>query len=189
MNVNLRDIWLTPNLISIFRLLLAVPICIIFLNYEELTGGNYFIIGFIFLAFLSDILDGFIARKTNQVSELGKMVDPLADKVLTSIIVIFMWSLNYFSAEFLVVILLRDIIIFVSGVYLSRKLQVVIASDYVGKATVLSIGIYILFKLFTNSSSGVLESVLFWLVISLSVISLINYYIRGIRLLKNNGNL
>ena len=189
MNLNLKDIRLLPNIISTFRLLLALPMSLIFFNYNKLSHSNYLIVSLIFIAFLSDLLDGFIARRKNQISELGKVIDPLADKILTGIIVLFMWYNDQFSTSLLVVILARDVIIFISGIYLSYKIGSVIASDYVGKATIFSIGIYILFKLVAETTTGNIDNLLYFIVISLSIISLINYLIRGIKLLGKNGNI
>lgn len=188
MNISVKDIWLAPNLLSLFRLLLALPILIIFINYNNLEGANYYILLIIMVAFLSDLLDGFVARKLNCVSELGKIIDPIADKTLTAIIVISMWYYEYFSDIFLLIIVARDLLILVSGIIVSKKIGYVIPSDYIGKSTIFSIGLLIIFKLSFNNAPGIINNLLSAIVIILAIISLINYFIKGIKILKSNGN-
>ena len=77
-----------PNSISFFRLLLAVPFYILVgkLNLDD--SYRYYVLGLIFIAFISDILDGYIARKKDIVTETGKIIDPLADKVCVILIIL-----------------------------------------------------------------------------------------------------
>jgi len=88
MKVDFREIIYVPNLISLFRLLLIIPFTVLFQNFFNNGSIRYYIVMLCLIAYLSDILDGFIARKTNQISELGKIIDPLADKILVGGIVL-----------------------------------------------------------------------------------------------------
>lgn len=73
---NLRDLGTIPNLLSLFRIVLIIPFIIFFLQ------GNYIAaVIMIILSGISDALDGFIARRFNQITDIGKLLDPLADKL------------------------------------------------------------------------------------------------------------
>lgn len=81
------DVFSLPNLVSLFRLILALPVYFIVakINIDEFY--RYLTLILILIAFLSDLIDGLIARKRNQISEFGKIIDPLADKVFIFLLV------------------------------------------------------------------------------------------------------
>lgn len=186
MKINIQDFKKIPNIISLFRLLLTLPISYIFLNYNKIDGGNEYVIYIILIAFISDLLDGYIARKTNSVTELGKIIDPLADKCLTAIVVFSMWYYNYFSTTLFCIIVFRDILIFVAGFITSLKIKKVVSSDYIGKFTVFTIGLAILVKLYFIELNKTIEFIIFWSILVTSLISLVNYFIKGYILLRKN---
>ena len=89
---------------------------------------------------LTDVLDGYLARKLNQVTEVGKIIDPLADKAAMAVIVVKLFSIGEISAFFFLLIIIRDLLIFIGGIYVSKKLGRVLPSNKLGKLTVLFIG-------------------------------------------------
>lgn len=94
------------------------------------------------------MLDGFLARKRNEISELGKIIDPLADKVCIitiSLILLFQGVIPYW---FVLIIVLRDVLIFSGGVYLKNSKKVVLMSNWAGKISVFIIGLTLLFSIF-----------------------------------------
>lgn len=168
--------WTISNFISFLRLLMSVPA-----GYCLWHGEKTALLIIMLLAFISDFVDGGLARKLNQVSEAGKIIDPLADKVfVTTIIVIslFQGSMPLWVG---IIIIARDIIILLSGVYFARKLKYVIPSNYTGKITVDIIGIYLLLIIFGQADFA---SYWLWLVLLGVFVSLLHYAIRAFRLLK-----
>lgn len=122
------------NFISFLRLLLAIPMWFLLkenMNYEALALGLF--------AILTDLSDGYIARKMNQISEWGKVIDPVADKVFVGVTAIALVMRGSIPMWFLVAVLARDILIMLGGLYASTKINMVIPSNYVGKATVICI--------------------------------------------------
>lgn len=122
------------NFISFLRLLLAIPMWFLLrenMNYEALALGLF--------AILTDLSDGYIARKMNQISEWGKVIDPVADKVFVGVTAIALVMRGSIPMWFLVAVLARDILIMLGGLYASTKIKMVIPSNYVGKATVICI--------------------------------------------------
>lgn len=187
MKIRYRELLLLPNLITLFRLFLAIPICYILLNYKEINNFNYILVTFILLAFISDLSDGYVARRTQQITELGKLLDPLADKLLTFMLALFFWVADYVALEYLILLIFRDIAIFVGGVYISSITGTILASNYVGKATILSIGVYFLSLLLSSSMN--IHLILMYFSVVMSIISLLVYFFRGIKIIKSHGNL
>ena len=91
------------------------------------------------LAYISDLLDGYLARARNEVTEWGKVLDPLADKIfIASVCLGMIWS-GQLSIWYIAIVLVRDILIIIAGLFFANKSDYVLPSTYVGKATVLTI--------------------------------------------------
>jgi CDP-diacylglycerol--glycerol-3-phosphate 3-phosphatidyltransferase len=169
------------NFVSFLRVLLTIP-AIIFLSYHQ----NYEAAAVFILAYLSDLLDGFIARKTNTVSEWGKVIDPLADKLFVGIIIIALAVMEVIPIWFVAVILGRDLLIVMGGIYAEKKLGVVLPSNWMGKITVFTISLS-LFLAVLGVSRDVL--VFNWAIsTALAVVSLFIYVKRMMQLLRGSGN-
>ena len=188
MKINLKEILLLPNLISSFRLLLFIPFIFLFNNYASIENVRTYILILIFVAFISDLLDGYIARKTNSISELGKIVDPLADKVLVALIIINLYLLNEIPVFYFWIVITRDICILIGGIIVSQKIGKVLPSNLLGKLTVFSIGLFIITTLLQTNSSEFFYNLILITSCSLCVASLIGYLMRAIEMIKWNNN-
>ncbi|HHX02691.1 MAG TPA: CDP-alcohol phosphatidyltransferase family protein [Tissierellia bacterium] len=118
-----------PNMISFFRLLL-IPVFIWLAAIQK----NYLASAVVFVvSFISDILDGLIARRTGAVSDLGKFLDPLADK-LTQLVVMLILALRYPILWLLVVVfVIKEVLLFVLGLYVYKKTDTVNSAKWHGK--------------------------------------------------------
>lgn len=184
----LKEITNVPNLISLFRLILAIPFYFLLPSINENYKYRIVIISLIIIAFISDLLDGYIARKQNITTELGKILDPLADKLLV-IIIITQLYLNDMILEFYFwIILLRDVLIFTGGIVVSKKIGRVLPSNIIGKITVFSIGIYIIIVLLDIPKSDIFYHIIFYLSIILSLLSVIVYFIRALEVMRWSKN-
>jgi len=188
MKIDFREIKQLPNLISLFRLLLIIPCTILFQNISKNNSIRDYIVVLCLTAYLSDILDGFIARKTNQVSELGKIIDPLADKVLVGVIILNLFFIHLIPAYYLIIILLRDILIFIGGILVTKKIGKVLPSNMLGKLTVLSIGLFILIIVMQFNPESSLYKIFLFISIILSFASIAGYILRAVELLHWNKN-
>ncbi len=166
------------NAVSFIRVLLTIP-AILFLW----SGQNYLAATTFIVAYLTDLLDGYVARKTNTVSEWGKVIDPIADKLFVSVIIIALLVRELVPLWFVAVILGRDIIIVLGGIYADKKLGVVLPSNWAGKITVLTIALS-LFLAVLGVSRDVL--VFNWAIsTALAAISLVLYGKRLSELLRS----
>jgi len=139
-----------PNKLTFIRLVLTIPF-IYFLQESDNGGFIFRIIAFILfvVASLTDFFDGYFARKYNLTSDFGKIMDPLADKVLViSALVIFV-KLNYIPPWMSIVVIAREFLI--SGIrILAASNGEVIAADKLGKYKTTSQMVVILIMMLTG---------------------------------------
>ena len=134
--------WTVPNVLSIFRILLISPII-----YFLLQGGRANVttaIVLIFLGALTDFFDGIIARKFNQMSEVGKILDPLADKLGVGAVIIVLVFYRDFPIWAAALVIGRDVLIMIAGLLWAKRYKFVVPSNLLGKWTVSFIVLMIL---------------------------------------------
>ena len=165
----------TPNKLTVARMII-VPFLVVFL----LTGwggdaNRYISLALFVVASITDWFDGHLARKNNLVTNFGKFMDPLADKLLVCSAMICMIELDRLPAWFVIIIIAREFII--SGFRLiAAENGIVIAANYWGKfKTVSQMIMIILLILHFDGIFVVLEQIFIWLSLALTIISLITY--------------
>ena len=165
----------TPNKLTIARMII-VPFRVRCL----LTGwggeaNRYISLTLFVVASVTDWFDGYLARKNNLVTNFGKFMDPLADKLLVCSAMICMIDLKRLSAWFVIIIIAREFII--SGFRLiAAENGIVIAANYWGKfKTASQMIMIILLILHFDGIFVILEQIFIWLSLALTIISLITY--------------
>ena len=164
-----------PNKLTTFRVIL-IPFFVFFLISPFFDGyGNYIALAIFIIASLTDMADGKIARKYNLVTNFGKFMDPLADKLLVCSALICLIALDKIPAWIVIVIISREFII--SGFRLiAAENGIVIAANYWGKfKTVSQMIMIILLLIDLGGVFDILEQIFIWLSLALTVISLITY--------------
>jgi len=167
-----------PNFITICRLVI-VPILIYFLYNEK------FLIAFILFAIAAttDVLDGYLARKYKTESNFGKIVDPLADKLLQLSSVIVLYLIGKLSLIFVILLFAKEILIVVGGILLYKK-NFIIPSKWYGKvaSTLLntSIAASIIFKI-----SNIFINIIIGISILFALFALVKYYLNYLEISKN----
>ena len=174
-----------PNKLTMFRVIL-IPFFVFFLLYPGFEGyGNYIATAIFIVASLTDLLDGKIARKYNLVTNFGKFMDPLADKLLVCSAMICLVETNQLPAWSVIVIISREFII--SGFRLvASDNGVVIAASYWGKfkTTFQMLMIIGLILNVNHPAFQVLGTVLIYAALALTVISLCDYILKNKEVLK-----
>ena len=181
----MKDIYKIPNLLSIFRIILVFPIA--YLMYFDLQNNRTLIIILIIISGLSDISDGVIARKFNMITELGKIIDPIADKLSVFTFAIIIVLKGMFPLWLFVVIAARDIAIVFAGIYLKRKDKVILMSNYPGKLAALSMGLIILFSIINIELLNTINSFLYYVTLVLIVYSTYIYLTRFIKIVRQKN--
>ncbi len=161
-----------PNVLTLMRIV-AVPVVVVALLDETPNGDTLAAIVFA-LAALTDGLDGYIARSRDSVTTFGKLMDPLADKLLITAALVSLVSLNRLQAWVAMVIIAREFA--VTGLRsIAADRGVIISASWMGKVkTVLQIGA--VFALITFNPSPAWVDVLVYLAVAATVISGIDYF-------------
>ena len=163
-----------PNLLTLGRIVL-IPVFILILCIWNSVAGHAVAAVVFALASITDYLDGYLARKWKVVTNFGKFMDPLADKLLVCSAMICMIDLKRLSAWFVIIIIAREFII--SGFRLiAAENGIVIAANYWGKfKTASQMIMIILLILHFDGIFVILEQIFIWLSLALTIISLITY--------------
>ena len=173
-----------PNKLTILRVLL-IPFFVFFMLVPVVPCSNYIAVAIFIIASLTDLADGKIARKYNLVTNFGKFMDPLADKLLVCSAMICLVATGQLAAWMVIIIISREFII--SGFRLvAADNGVVIAASYWGKfkTTFQMLMIIVLILNFPGRFFEILGIILTWVALILTVISLCDYLIKNKDVLK-----
>lgn len=174
-----------PNKLTILRVIL-IPFFVVFMMVPYFKGyGNYVALAIFIVASLTDMLDGKIARKYNLVTNFGKFMDPLADKLLVCSAMICLIETGQLASWIVIVIIAREFII--SGFRLvASDNGVVIAASYWGKFKTVSqmLMVIVLILDLPYPAFQMLGTVLTYLALILTIVSLVDYIAKNRDVLK-----
>lgn len=122
-----------PNTLSLFRLLL-VPV-FAYLFFQDMPGARYWAAGAYAVAFLTDIADGYIARRFHMVTRLGRILDPLADKLMTFTVIICITLAGVIPVWAVVVFFVKEASMLIGGGLMLRRTGDVIPANWLGKSS------------------------------------------------------
>lgn len=135
--------WTISNILSLSRIFFGVPIVLLIL-----TPGNEYrviVVAIMLVAASTDFLDGLLARKLNQVTDFGRLLDPTADKITIIAIVVALVIAGDVSVWYAVLVAARDLLIVAGGVRVMSRRKVVVQSVWAGKWAVTFIAVYLIF--------------------------------------------
>jgi len=176
-----------PNRLTVLRVLM-IPFFVVFMLYDILGTADKWIALVIFcIASFTDFLDGYLARKNNLVTNFGKFMDPLADKLLVCTAMICLVSMDRLNVIVVVIIIAREFII--SGFRLvASDNDIVIAASYWGKfKTVFQMVMVILMIADLGGKFYYGEQVLMWLALIFTIVSLVDYIGKNKQVLTQGG--
>ena len=172
-----------PNKLTVLRVIM-IPFFVIALMLE---GGNnqmyrYIAAAIFVIASFTDFLDGNIARKYGLVTNFGKFMDPLADKLLVCSALICLIELDQLPAWMVLIIISREFII--SGFRLvASDNGVVIAASYWGKWKTVFQMVSVILLIVNIEALSMLTNIALWIALALTVISLVDYVVKNIGIL------
>lgn len=170
-----NDIFTWSNLISFTRVLVTVPI--IYIHYQNNKEVSQLVTFLIIYGAISDYLDGLVARLRNEISELGKMLDPIADKVMAFMLFFYTVWLGWIPLWFFLIGITRDLLIMTGSWYIKKERGKVAMSTMSGKISVNVLGLYWMSVFFFPDAGNVH---LFLMISSLIMmgVSFIDYFHR-----------
>ena len=176
-----------PNKLTVLRIIM-VPFFVFFMLTDAGGAANKWIALVIFcVASLTDMLDGKIARARGLVTNFGKFMDPLADKLLVCSAMICLIPLGKLTAWFVIVIIAREFIISAFRLVASDN-GIVIAASYWGKfKTVSQMFMVIVMIMDLGGVFDVIGTALMWAALILTIVSLIDYIAKNVEVLTQGG--
>lgn len=168
-----------PNKLTVLRVIM-VPFFVFFMLWDGLgVNGKYVAAALFILASLTDCLDGHIARKYHLITDFGKFMDPIADKLLVCSALICLVEQGMLASWIVIIIIGREFIISGFRLVASDK-GIVIAASYWGKfKTVSQMIMIILMIMDLGGFFGALEMIFVWLAVALTIISLVDYLYKN----------
>lgn len=195
-----------PNKLTVFRVILILPFVLLLMGsfqgwgiFRNLFGAEsylpeYLALAVFIVASLTDMLDGKIARKYNLVTNFGKFMDPLADKLLVCAAMIVLVEMGRIPSWIVVIIISREFIISGFRLIASDK-GVVIAASYWGKFKTTFQMIMICMMIVQDApffaglgggkAFGILTAIIMWVALALTVISLVDYIVKNKDVMKD----
>ncbi len=185
-----------PNKLTIFRMILIVPFILLLLGnfhrwgwFMAIFGGVLEYMDFVALAIfivasLTDLIDGKIARKYNLVTNFGKFMDPLADKLLVCAAMIALVEMGRIPSWVVIIIISREFII--SGFRLvASDNGLVIAASYWGKFKTTFQMIMVCLMIANIQAISVVTTIIMWIALVLTIISLVDYLWKNKDVMKD----
>ncbi|MDE6749838.1 MAG: CDP-diacylglycerol--glycerol-3-phosphate 3-phosphatidyltransferase [Lachnospiraceae bacterium] len=171
-----------PNKLTMFRVIL-IPFFVLFMLVDITSVDKWIALAIFIIASLTDLLDGKLARKYNLVTNFGKFMDPLADKLLVCSALICLVEMSVLPAWIVIIIISREFII--SGFRLiASDNGVVIAASYFGKFKTTFQMVMICLMIADIEALSILTTVVMWVALALTVISLIDYLVKNKDVMK-----
>jgi CDP-diacylglycerol--glycerol-3-phosphate 3-phosphatidyltransferase len=173
-----RNLWTISNMLSMSRIVLTIPI--VYLLLQEGNTARWLALLVIAIAIVTDSLDGIFARRRNEITEEGKFLDPLADKIAVGIIVFVLALTGELAWWFVGIILGRDVLIILAGIYIKTRYGILFPSNAWGKWAVTVIAVTVFIILIPVEGLAVLETILIGASVAMLAISTASYAYRFI---------
>ena len=183
------NVWNVPNTLTIIRMILIPVFVVLFFKGYKMAALAVFC-----AASLTDMLDGYLARKLNQITDFGKLFDPLADKlmVITAMVCQTFWGPLPLIA--VIIVAAKELLMVLGGVFMLSK-DVVVYSNYFGKSAqvgfIASLVLSFFHKAFVEGNImlwGMTPDILLlWITVALAIVAMVVYAAEAMKTIRNNG--
>lgn len=174
-----------PNILSVIRLLM-IP-AFVYVYMSELPNKTMISFGIYAVAWFTDILDGYLARKNNWITEIGKILDPLADKMMQFVAVICLVIVKRLSVVVISVVFFKELLMLIGASIITRKKKTVTPSSWFGKLATFVLFVAISVLIIAPSTSETLVFVMNILIVGAEVFALAMYSIKFITIFREKG--
>lgn len=171
-----------PNLLTLLRIILIPVYWHYFIVYPSAVLERFIIF---VAASVTDALDGYIARKYHQITDLGKLFDPLADKLMVTSVLLSQYMAGVLPLLPILIMLGKDVLLIIGSAFLLKKKLVVYANIW-GKAATVSFMLSLALSFFHTHLTARYDIILLWISVALSLVAFLSYLIRAIQYMKQN---
>ncbi len=172
-----------PNILSFFRIIL-IPFIVYFYRIRE---NSFLALTTLIISGLTDITDGFIARKFGMVSDFGKVFDPIADKLTQASVLYCLLSRFGYMIVPLIILIVKEIFTGITGLVSIKKTNTVSGADWHGKLTTVGLYSMMAIHLVWYNIPRTLSFILVTACIIIMVMSFLLYSIKNIRAIKEGS--
>ncbi|MGN0779317.1 MAG: CDP-diacylglycerol--glycerol-3-phosphate 3-phosphatidyltransferase [Aristaeellaceae bacterium] len=176
-----QNIWNVPNVLTMLRLALIPVFVVLFVAGHDKLSLLVFMV-----ASFTDLLDGYLARKHHQITAFGKLMDPLADKLMVVTALICQGVKGVFPWQAITIVMLKELVMIVGGVYMLHH-DIVVYSNIRGKLAQFSFILALILSFWHSefvSLSLPLDRVVLWVAVVLALIALVDYSLDAYRKLR-----
>ncbi|HUN66933.1 MAG TPA: CDP-alcohol phosphatidyltransferase family protein [Bacteroidota bacterium] len=145
-------LWTISNVLSLLRLILVLPVWLLLRSDAE--EARLAALGLMVAAAATDLLDGWLARKLGQVTETGKILDPLADKLAIGVVCAALAARGIVPAWFFLAVIVRDVLILLGGIYVRKTRGLLLQSNYPGKWAAAAVTVYLVERVALSGDPG-----------------------------------
>ena len=177
-------VWTIPNVLTMIRLLL-VPVFVV-VYFRTTAEPKYIALAIFAAASLTDMLDGYLARKLHQITDFGKLFDPLADKLMVLSAMVCQAVTGVFPWAAVIVVACKELFMVLGGLFLLSR-DVVVYSNIFGKAAQVCFILSLILSFFhvPLAQWGTrLDLILLWITVGLAILAMIVYTAEYLRSLK-----
>ena len=178
------DIWNVPNVLTMLRLALIPVFVVLYVKERPKWALAVFLI-----ASFTDFLDGYLARKNNQITAFGKLMDPLADKVMVCTALLCQAISGIFPWSAFAVVMGKELLMVLGGAFLLKR-DIVVYSNMLGKVAQCSFILALVLSFFSAEfmTWGIrLDRIILWVSVALTLCALVDYAVGAVRKLKAKG--
>lgn len=173
------------NGLSVVRVALVIPIVLLLRTSAD--ESRLPLLGLMMLAVLTDFLDGWFARQFSQVTELGKIIDPLADKLSVGIVALVLVLTARIPQWYFFLVIGRDLAILAGGIYIRHRTNITLQSNTLGKWAVTAVALYILFVVMVWDQASWAGEILLILTAGMLILSFVVYARRFIAVVSGSA--
>lgn len=179
-----KQIFTIPNLLSFFRILLIPAIVVLYCVYDNPTAAIVVVV----ISGLTDIADGKIARKFNMISDFGKILDPIADKLTQAAIALSLQFRFPLMVWLFVLMLIKEVIMSVTGALSVKYTGGVYGANWHGKVVTVLLYVVMVIHMIWSDMPMVVSNGMLLVCVVMMLISLYLYTSQNIKLIKKEKN-
>ncbi|MBR3764445.1 MAG: CDP-diacylglycerol--glycerol-3-phosphate 3-phosphatidyltransferase [Clostridia bacterium] len=177
----LTNIWNLPNVLTILRMCL-IPVFVVLhlVGLEKLALLTFGVASF------TDWLDGYIARKHNMITDFGKLMDPLADKLMVCTALVMQGIGGVFPVPAIVIVIIKELVMIYGSSYMLHK-NIVVYSNIWGKLAQCSFILALVLSFWHHDFIAMnlpIDRVTLWIAVVIAVIALVDYTVASLRTLR-----